>query len=59
MELKIEEVLFLVIVANAFAYSSSSTRNSLVILEYCVPYSIHIQRIENGLTIIILIEVNF
>jgi len=58
LELKIEEVLFLVIVANAFSHSSSSTRNSLVILESCVPYSIHIQRIENGLTIIILIEVN-
>nr|CAG4636262.1 EOG090X07YB [Eubosmina coregoni]SVE69861.1 EOG090X07YB [Eubosmina coregoni] len=56
IELKIEEVLFLVIVANAFAHSSSSTRNSLVILESCVPYSIHIQRVENGLTILILIE---
>nr|CAG4643284.1 EOG090X07YB [Ilyocryptus agilis] len=55
-ELKICEILFLIIVANAFAHSNKSTRNGLVMLESCVPYSIHIQRVANGLTVVLLIE---
>lgn len=58
-ELKIAEILFLIIVANAFNRSNASTRNSLIVLESCVPYTVHIQRLENGLNIIVLIEVNF
>lgn len=57
-ELRIDEILFLIIVANAFDHSKSSTRHSLLILESCVPYTIHIQRVENGLDVIVLIEVN-
>ncbi|XP_032785024.1 uncharacterized protein LOC116922744 isoform X1 [Daphnia magna] len=55
-ELRIDEILFLIIVANAFDHSKSSTRHSLLILESCVPYTIHIQRVENGLDVIVLIE---
>ena len=57
-ELKLDEILFLIIAANAFAQSNASTRNSLIILESCVPYTIHIQRAENGLNILVLIQVN-
>lgn len=56
-ELKIDEILFLIIVANAFDHSRSSTRHSLIILESCVPYTIHIQRVEDGLDVVVLIEV--
>lgn len=56
-ELKTDEILFLVVVANAFTHAKSSTRHSLIILESCVPYTIHIQRVETGLNIIVLIEV--
>ncbi|XP_046648900.1 uncharacterized protein LOC124340340 [Daphnia pulicaria] len=55
-ELKIDEILFLIIVANAFDHSRSSTRHSLIILESCVPYTIHIQRVEDGLDVVVLIE---
>nr|SVE74245.1 EOG090X07YB [Daphnia barbata] len=55
-ELRIDEILFLIIVANALSHSSSSTRNSIIILESCVPYTTHIQRIGNGIDIIILVE---
>nr|CAG4648709.1 EOG090X07YB [Polyphemus pediculus] len=56
-ELKTKEILFLIIVASAFTrQSSSSTHNSLIILEACVPYTIHLQTFENGITILLLIE---
>nr|CAG4651067.1 EOG090X07YB [Simocephalus serrulatus]SVE94300.1 EOG090X07YB [Simocephalus serrulatus] len=55
-ELKMDEILFLIIVTNAFDHSSTSTRHSLIILESCVPYTIHIQRVENGLNVVVLIE---
>lgn len=58
-ELKVDEILFLIVVANAFTQSNYSTRNSLIVLDSCIPYSIHIQRTENGLDILILVEVLF
>lgn len=57
--MKIDEILFLIIATNAFDYSKSSTRHSLIVLESCVPYTIHIQRVEGGLNVVVLIEVSF
>nr|CAG4642589.1 EOG090X07YB [Evadne anonyx] len=56
-ELQTQEILFLIIVVAAFShYPSSSTHNSLLILEKCVPYRIHLKNFDNGLSILVMVE---
>ena len=56
-ELKVGDILFLVMMSNTSTHPQAATRNSIIVLESCVPYTVHLQRLENGLNVLILIEV--
>nr|CAG4638524.1 EOG090X07YB [Cyclestheria hislopi] len=55
-ELGSNDIFFLILVAEAFSTSQLSINNYIIILESCVPYTIHLKKLKNGQCILILVE---